>query len=454
MTTYRVLLPHPLEPRLLMLQTHGEWHLPQWEDASERYWQMTDHINRAVAARFGVETTVLRCTRNAHDPITDQIERVYELENHSAPHDMPSASAWVSAHELNDVVIDNSELRDLMGDWFARATAAMPPRGAPWMRRGWYVQALAWMIARLREAGAVPQAAPEQMRAWERSFLTRIETDVGYYYFKAAPRIFSHEPAITKWLRDRFRNNFAEVVAIDAERHWLLLKEVEGVTTPLEEERDEAMWENAARRLGEIQVTAARWSPELRDLGVPNRSLEVLAHRIPRLCADASAMLLGQECGLTRAEIDRISSLAPSLLALAGELAQFDIPDTIDHGDLWSSNILITANGPVYLDWSDSSLSHPFFSLFHLMNDAASLLPASSAESRRRLRDAYLDPWTAVAPMDQLVRAFEIARILAPIHLACVAHAELLPSVGFGWEIECTVPTNLRYAIDLLLVES
>jgi hypothetical protein len=56
--------------------------------------------------------------------------------------------------------------------------------------------------------------------------------------------------------------------------------------------------------------------------------------------------------------------------------------------------------------------------------------------------------------MDQLVRAFDIARILAPIHLASIAHAELLPSVGFDREIECTVPEHLRYAIDLLLVET
>ena len=436
-----------------MLQTHGEWRLPQWDDASERYWQVTDHVNRAVAARFGVETTVLRCTRNGVNPLTRDVDRVYELENHSAPHEMPGASAWVSASELGQYVIDNPELRELMGDWFARATAAAPPRGAPWMRRGWYVQALAWTIARLREAGAVPQAAPDQMRSWERSFLMRIHTDVGDYYFKAAPEVFRHEPQLMKWLRDQFRSNTPEVVAIDADRHWMLLRDVEGVTTPLEEVRDEALWSDAVRRLAEMQVTAARWTPELRELGVPNRSLDVLARRIPKLCNDASAMMLGSPCGLTRPEIDRVASLGPTLLALSGELAQFDIPDTLEHGDLWSSNILMTLRGPVFLDWSDSSLSHPFFSLFHLMNDAASLLPTSSAESRRRLRDAYLDPWTAVAPMDQLVRAFEIARILAPIHLASIAHAELIPAVGFDWEIECTVPGNLRYAIDLLLVE-
>jgi hypothetical protein len=436
-----------------MLQTHGEWRLPQWEDAGEKFWQVTDHVNRAVAARFGAETTVLRCARNTVNPNTRRITRTYELENHSAPHDMPAASAWIGMHELDKVAGDDPELRDIMGEWFARATAAAPSRGPAWMRRGWYVQALAWTIRNLREAGVTPLAAPEQIRSWERSFLMRIHTDAGYYYFKAAPDIFRHEPELTRWLRHRFPGNFPSVVATDPDRHWLLVREVEGVTTPLEEVRDEPLWESAVRRLAEIQVAAAQWAPELRSIGVPDRSLDVLARRIPRLCNDSSAMLLGSSCGLTRAEIDRVASLGPALLALTRELAQFDIHDTLEHGDLWSSNILMTLKGPVFLDWSDSSLSHPFFSLFHLMNDAASLLPTSSAESRRRLRDAYLDPWTAVAPMSQLVRAFEIARILAPVHLASIAHAELLPSVGFDWEIECSVPTNLRYAIDLLHVE-
>ena len=51
MTTYRVLLPHPLETRLLMAHAHGEWRLPEWEDATEHPWQAMDHVNRAVAAR-------------------------------------------------------------------------------------------------------------------------------------------------------------------------------------------------------------------------------------------------------------------------------------------------------------------------------------------------------------------------------------------------------------------
>ena len=87
----------------------------------------------------------------------------------------------------------------------------------------------------------------------------------------------------------------------------------------------------------------------------------------------------------------RIPTMPRFATATVTELSQIGLPDTLEHGDLGASSILITGAGPVFLDWSDSSISHPFFSMFRLAQDAASLLPASSAESRRRMRDAYLE---------------------------------------------------------------
>src|SRR5215211_1505082 len=100
MTTYRVLLPHPLEPRVLVWHAHGEWQLPEWEESTPHAWQATDHVNRAVAARFGMETTVLRCVAVRTDPVTGRETRVYELENHSAPHDMVPAATWLGRGEV------------------------------------------------------------------------------------------------------------------------------------------------------------------------------------------------------------------------------------------------------------------------------------------------------------------------------------------------------------------
>jgi len=451
MPTYRVLLPHPLEPRLLMMRAHGEWRLPEWDDATEHLWQVTDHVNRAVAARYGMETTVLRCVRNHVDPVSDRTLRIYELDNHSAPHDMAPVSTWVGAGELNMLTIADPAMREIVQDWFSRNAGDVAARGAPWMRRGWYVEALAWTVAQLSRIGATAQGAPEQLRAWERSFLMRIRTDVGFFYFKAAPAMFRHEPMLMQWLAQRHPQNFPEIVAVDAQRGWFLQREVNGGALPLEEVREEEEWYRAVRRLAEIQVSCARDVSALERIGCPHRGLETLARRIPRLCADAGAMMLGERCGLTRPGIERIASLAPALLSLCEELASFDIPLSLEHGDLFASNVLSTLTGPVYLDWSDSSLSHPFFSISQLTAEAAGLLPASSHESRRSLRDHYLAPWAVVADPQTLVRAFELARVLAPVHLAATVHAELLPAAGYRWELECAIPAFLRTALQLLV---
>jgi hypothetical protein len=454
LTSYRVLLPHPLESRLLMMQSHGEWRLPEWDDTSDQPWYVTDHVNRAVGARFAMETTVLRCVRETWDPGTDRRTRVYELDNHSAPHDMVPASTWIGRAELDLLKVADPAARELIVDWFSRDSGDLPLRGPAWTRRGWYVEALAWTVARLRELGASARGTPDQLRAWERSFLMRVHTDRGGFYFKAAPAMFAHEPQLMQWLAGRHPENFPEIVAVDRERGWFLQREADGAALPLNEVREEEEWYRAVRRLGEIQAGSTDQVGALRQLGCPCRGLEVLARRIPRLCADAGAMLLGEEGGLTRPEIERIASLAPTLLALCEELASYALPDALEHGDLWASNVLSTLGGPIYLDWSDSSVSHPFFSLSPLLIEAAVLLPASSRESGRRLRDSYLAPWRGHATEEALVRAFEIARILAPVHLAATVHAELLPAAGYRWELEPAVPGYLRLALQLLLDET
>jgi hypothetical protein len=189
---------------------------------------------------------------------------------------------------------------------------------------------------------------------------------------------------------------------------------------------------------------------ELRSIGCPARGLDVLARRIPRLCADASVMMLGQPCGLARRDIERVAGLAPTLLALCEELASFDLPDALDYGDLRADSIFSTVTEPVYLDWSDAAISHPFFAVCSLLDDAVRLLPSTSREAHRRLRDSYLAPWRALAPPDHLLRAFEVARLLAPFHRAATIHAELLPATAFTWELECAIPHLLRSGLRTL----
>lgn len=432
-----------------MMRVHGEWHLPEWVDPTEHAWQATDHVNRAMSARFGVETTVLRCVRETRDPDSGRLSRVYEMDSHSLPRDMVSGSIWVSGEDLSSREIADPATSSLLRDWFRRDAGEEALRGPPWMRRGWYSEAMEWAAARLRSAGLSVIGRPEQSRADERAFLMKIRTDGGICCFKAVPPVFGHEPALVEWLADRYPQNLPEMVATDPARGWLLHREISAGAQPVNEVREEEEWYRAVRRLGEIQVDCTQETAILGKLGLPHRGLDVLASRIPKLCADTAAAAAGGQA-LSSANAARFGSLGPTLLALCEELASYEIPDSLEHGDLWATNILSTLSGPVYLDWSHSSLSHPFFSLSQLMVEALGLLPASSRESRRRLRDSYLEPWSLVAPQRRLTRAFEIARVLAPVHFAATIHAELLPDTGYRWEVEQDIPTLMRTALQRL----
>jgi hypothetical protein len=452
-STYRVVLPHPTEPRLLMMHTHGEWRLPEWDDATSHGWQATAHVNRAVAARYGMETTVLRCILNGADPVTGRPLRVYELDNHSAPHDTVAAATWVGRSDIDMLRIAEPEMREIVAEWFGRNAGELPWRGPPWAHRGWYVEALAWSIARLTEIGATVDGSPEQLRAWQRSFLMRIRTSDGAFYLKAGALPAVHEGTVMRVLGRHYPDNVPEVVAVDEARGWFLQREARDAALPLDEVREEQEWCRAMRRLAGIQVDSIRHVDALRAAGCPHRGLEVLARRIPRLCADAGAMLLGHAAGLSRREIEQVAALAPTLLSLCEDLADCGLPDALEHGDLRAGNVLSTLSGPIYLDWSDSSISHPFFSAIQPMTDAAGLVPGSSIQLQRLMRTSYLTPWRELAPERTLQRAFDLARILAPVHSAATAHAELLPAAGHRWELEKLVPAHLRTALRLLLEE-
>ena len=45
------------------------------------------------------------------------------------------------------------------------------------------------------------------------------------------------------------------------------------------------------------------------------------------------------------------------------ELAESGLPLTLEHGDLWSSNVYVSDSEVAFIDGTDASLSHPFFSL-------------------------------------------------------------------------------------------
>ena len=80
------------------------------------------------------------------------------------------------------------------------------------------------------------------------------------------------------------------------------------------------------------------------------------------------------------------------------------------HEEVHDANVLIRDEIPVFIDWSDSSVGHPFFGLvvaLRSVSDKWELEPGDAF--LEELVDDYLEPWTYLAPPAELRDIFSSA---------------------------------------------
>src|SRR5437667_751725 len=142
------------------------------------------------------------------------------------------------------------ELRAGVERWLAEQRGApVPSSRAAWARPGWHGDAEAWADAELRP-----------VRLWPLSAVLRGERADGPVYFKAVFPLFHHEPAVTEALAREHPHAVPELLALDHERGWMLMRELRGVHTW---EVPGAGWAPALRVVGEIQRAWAGRRDEL-----------------------------------------------------------------------------------------------------------------------------------------------------------------------------------------------
>ncbi len=207
-------------------------------------------------------------------------------------------------------------------------------------------------------------------------------------------------------LARQFPAHVAPVLAVEPEQKWLLTAEMAG--RPLYETFDLADWHAAMQTMGQIQLQLVDQVEALMALGCFDRRLEKFAERLRPFQAAAPNFHLAP--GL----FDR---LAPQVDALCQQVAEHRIPATLEHGDFHPNNIYTAGGKPVFFDWADGALSHPFFSPVALLGYVTLTAPDMAAQVDG-LRDAYLQPWTVYKPLAELKTLFELIRPLATLHYA------------------------------------
>jgi hypothetical protein len=236
-----------------------------------------------------------------------------------------------------------------------------------------------WIRARTEPTASIETA---RERPW--STVLRVPLAEGVVWFKACAPVQGFEPRLTAELASRWPDRVAEVLAYDEERAWLLLADA-GATLADVGDRPEP-WLPALPLYAQLQAGEAEHADDHVGYGVPDLRVTMLPGRYEEL--------VRADLPVEPAEVEVLRRFAGRFAELCDELAVYDLPATIQHDDLHTGNLYGEDARPRVLDWGDSSIAHPFFSLvvtFRFLEELGGLSPDDPWFGR--LRDAYLEPW-------------------------------------------------------------
>jgi hypothetical protein len=374
-------------------------------------------------AEVGVDAVLLGCRDLRDDPQS----RVQHLTIMATPHpgsaDAPPGSRWVEPEEMKDL---------LPAGVVGEARTGRPP----WEARSWFPATDAWLRDQLALLGRPVTGRTLQQRSWELSSVLRAPTAAGPVWLKASAgsSLFAEESGVIALLAAWFPEQVPTPLAWDPGRRLLVLEEFGarlGHEAPIE------VQEQALVDFARLQAVTAERVGDLWAVGLADRGPDRLAEQATEWFADLDATVelpgLDRQTWLTAEETRVLRAALPRLLTLCRELAAGPLPQTLLHGDLHMNNVAAGPMRPVFFDWTDACVGHPFFDLITVVHGPIPVAGAAPDGSRTRLRDAYLSAWTDYGSPERLVDIWRVVEIVGALH-----HAVSYRAIAAG----CAAPVD------------
>jgi hypothetical protein len=245
-------------------------------------------------------------------------------------------------------------------------------------------------------------------RPW--SQVIRIPTDRGAVFCKTVIPALGYEVPVTaslaRWMPDRV----TQVIAADPGRRLLLMEDAgERFRMRIERDHDVTAWQGILPRYAELQIAMAHRANEFVAMGAPDRRASALAVAFEAVVNTDELLTIAGPQSTTTQDLAALRALIPRVREACVELGG-TIPDTIQHDDLHDGQVFIQDGVVRFLDWGDSNVSHPFFTLVVFQRHIAHFLGCDEHDARvTRLRDEYLEPFTGAVPRARIDACLPIA---------------------------------------------
>ena len=253
---------------------------------------------------------------------------------------------------------------------------------------------------------------PVKVRPW--SAVWRVEAGEQVYFAKQNCPGQAHEARLLSALVKIAPEYVVPVVAADPGRDLLLTADVGRTLYEIGGDRDVATW---CRIVSDAALLQRAVVPHAEDLGLTEMAPECATTYVGDAIGRLGALPEGDPRRLPEEVAEQLRALLPTIERWSDQVAELDLPLTLNHNDLHEANVVAT-NGPDaslrFFDFGDAVLTEPLGALLVPLNVSSEELEAGPDDLRlRRIADAALEVWTDYAPARALRAALPAALQLA-----------------------------------------
>ena len=304
----------------------------------------------------------------------------------------PTQGEWVDIQTMSSRPFSVSEHGQLARQALSELEEEAPStQHQPWRRRGWYGQAVRWIEQELPRLGYGSVTHIDQVRSTGISAILRAHTGQGVFYFKAVADLpwLTNEPVVADALGTRYPKLIPKPICTDGARRWMLTA---AFGPPLNDpERDKEALVQAVCAYGQMQLDSVAHATDLLQTDLFGYDLDRLPSKVEALVRESAVeeLLEPEESKLLRHHLSLVSKYSRRLM-------DSPVPQTIVHGDFTPHNIAQRNGEPLVYDWTNASISFPFFDMVELLRHR------EVRTIQSQLKTAYLSAWTGCAPLSEL----------------------------------------------------